>query len=163
MVRAEISEARFPDDLAVIREIFREYAASLGVDLCFQNFDEELATLPGKYATPAGQLLLAWEQGRAMGCVALRPMGEGACEMKRLYVRAPGRGQGLGRRLAEAICAVARDAGYQRIRLDTLATMTAAQEIYLAMGFKPIPAYVFNPIEGTRYLELDLTAWHSDD
>jgi GNAT superfamily N-acetyltransferase len=163
MVRAEISEARFPDDLAVIREIFREYAASLGVDLCFQNFDEELATLPGKYAAPAGQLLLAWEQGRAMGCVALRPMGEGACEMKRLYVRAPGRGQGLGRRLAEAICAVARDAGYQRIRLDTLATMTAAQEIYLAMGFKPIPAYVFNPIEGTRYLELDLTAWHSDD
>ncbi len=163
MARAEISEARFPDDLAVIREIFREYAASLGVDLCFQNFDEELATLPGKYAAPAGQVLLAWEQGRAVGCVAMRPMAEGACEMKRLYVRAQGRGQGLGRRLAEAICAAARDAGYQRIRLDTLATMTTAQDIYVAMGFQPIPPYVFNPIEGTRYLELDLAAWHSAD
>ncbi len=160
---AQIFAARFPDDLAVIREIFREYADSLGVDLCFQNFEEELATLPGKYSAPTGRVLLAWQQGTAVGCVALRPMGEGACEMKRLYVRPEGRGLGLGRRLAEAICVAARDAGYQRIRLDTLATMTAAQDIYLAMGFKPIPAYVFNPIEGTRYLELDLAGWPSAD
>ena len=123
---SETREASFPDDLAVLREIFQEYADSLG-------------------------------------CVAVRPMGEGACEMKRLYVRAQGRGQGLGRRLAEAICVAARVAGYQRIRLDTLATMTTAQDIYLAMGFQPIPAYVFNPIEGVRYLEFELAAWHLAD
>ncbi len=160
MTMAEIREASFPDDLTALREIFREYADSLGVDLCFQNFDEELSTLPGKYSAPAGRVLLAWQQDKAVGCVALRPMGEGACEMKRLYVRPQGRGLGLGRRLAEAICAAARDAGYQRIRLDTLVTMTAAQDIYLAMGFKPIPAYVFNPIEGAMYLELELADWH---
>lgn len=157
---AEISEARFPEDLAVVREIFRDYAQSLGIDLAFQNFEAELAALPGKYSAPNGRVLLAREQGHVVGCVALRPMGEGACEMKRLYVRPQGRGLGLGRRLAEAVCTTARDAGYRCIRLDTIPTMTAAQDIYRALGFQPIPAYVFNPIEGTRYLELDLRSWH---
>lgn len=160
---AQVCEARFPDDLAVVREIFRAYADSLGIDLAFQNFEGELAELPGKYAAPAGRVLLAREQGRVVGCVAMRPMGEGVCEMKRLFVQPLGRGQGLGRRLAEAICAAAKAAGYRRIRLDTLPSMSTAQEIYLAMGFRPIPAYVFNPIEGTKYLELDLADWHSAD
>ena len=154
---AEIREASFPEHTEALREIFQEYSESIGVDLCFQNFAEELATLPGKYAAPAGRVLLAWSQGALVGCVAMRPAGEGICEMKRLYVRPSGRGQGLGRRLAEAICAAARDAGYQRICLDTLPTMTEAQQIYRSMGFEQIPAYVFNPHEGTRYLELDLT------
>lgn len=160
---AQISEARFPDDLAVVREIFREYADSLDIDLAFQNFENELAALPGKYSMPDGRVLLARVQGRVVGCVAMRPMGKGVCEMKRLFVHPHGRGQGLGRRLAEAICAAAKAAGYRRIRLDTLPTMSPAQDIYLAMGFKPIPAYVFNPIEGTKYLELDLADWHSGD
>ena len=159
----EISEARFPDDLAVVREIFRAYADSLGIDLAFQDFEGELAELPGKYSAPDGRVLLAWQEGQAVGCVAMRPMGEGACEMKRLFVQPLGRGQGLGRRLAEAICAAAKAAGYRRIRLDTMPSMSTAQDIYLAMGFKPIAAYVFNPIEGTKYLELDLADWHSAD
>jgi ribosomal protein S18 acetylase RimI-like enzyme len=154
-----INEARFPGEADLVREIFREYAAGLGVDLCFQDFDAELAGLPGKYAAPRGRLLLAWQDGKAVGCVALRPQADDAAEMKRLYVRPVARGLGLGRRLAGAICATAKEAGYARIRLDTLSSMTAAQGMYESMGFKPIPAYVFNPVAGTRFLERDLTTW----
>lgn len=153
-----IHPARLPDDLSVVRALFRDYATSLGVDLSFQNFDDELATLPGKYAPPAGRLLLAWDGTTAVGCVAMRPIDATTAEMKRLYVHPSARGTQLGRRLAERICADARDAGYARICLDTLPTMTAAQALYRALGFVPIAPYVFNPIEGTQFLARDLRA-----
>jgi ribosomal protein S18 acetylase RimI-like enzyme len=152
----EIRSARFPQDLEPVRAIFREYADSLGVDLCFQGFEAELAGLPGMYAEPQGRILLAEEDGRAVGCVAMRPLDGAVCEMKRLYVRPSGRGRHLGRRLATAICRAAREAGYERMRLDTLASMQAAQRLYRSLGFEPIAPYVFNPIEGAQYLELDL-------
>jgi GNAT superfamily N-acetyltransferase len=153
----QIHEAQFPQHLETVRAIFREYAQGLGIDLRFQNFDAELAELPGKYAAPRGRVLLAWDEDEAVGCVALRPLEDGVCEMKRLYVRAAGRGQQLGRQLAESIVRVAKEAGYARMRLDTLATMHAALRVYATLGFEPIPAYVFNPVEGALFLELDLT------
>jgi GNAT superfamily N-acetyltransferase len=143
-------------DLDAARELFREYAASLGFDLEFQGFSEELATLPGSYAPPRGRLLLAWEGGVAAGCVALRPIERGICEMKRLYVRPGYRGAGLGRRLADRIVQEARDAGYGRMRLDTLPAMAGARALYQALGFRPIPPYRANPIEGAVFLELTL-------
>jgi ribosomal protein S18 acetylase RimI-like enzyme len=158
MADITITEAQFPTETDLVREIFREYAAGLGVDLCFQDFEAELAALPGKYAPPQGRLLLARRDGDVAGCVALRPQAGDVCEMKRLYVRPAARGLGLGRRLAEAACAAAREAGYARIRLDTLPDMAAAQSMYASMGFRPIPAYVFNPVAGVRYLERDLAA-----
>jgi ribosomal protein S18 acetylase RimI-like enzyme len=153
-----IRPARFPDDLEQVRLIFREYADSLDVDLCFQGFESELAGLPGMYAEPQGRLLLAEDEGEVVGCVAMRPLEGKVCEMKRLYVRPAGRGRHLGRQLATAICRAAKDAGYERMRLDTLASMREAQELYRSLGFRPIPPYVFNPIEGAAYMELDLTA-----
>jgi len=153
----ELIQARFPEHLEIVRDIFREYAQNLGVDLCFQNFESELESLPGKYATPLGCILLAWSEGQALGCVALRSAGGSAGEMKRLYVRPAGRGLGLGVQLATAICARAKTVGYQKICLDTLPSMKAALHIYAAIGFQPIPAYVFNPVEGAMYLGLDLT------
>jgi ribosomal protein S18 acetylase RimI-like enzyme len=152
----EIRSARFPQDLEPVRAIFREYADSLGVDLCFQGFEAELAGLPGKYAEPQGRLLLAEDDGQIIGCVAMRPLDGPVCEMKRLYVRPAGRGRRLGRRLATAICRAAKQAGYERMRLDTLASMQAAQRMYRSLGFEPIAPYVFNPIEGAMYMELDL-------
>lgn len=152
----EIRPAQLPADLDPVRALFREYAASLGVDLAFQGFDEELATLPGKYAPPAGRLLLAWAGTTPVGCVALRALDAATCEMKRLYVRPAARGGQLGRTLAGRICREARDAGYARICLDTLPTMTAAQTLYRSLGFVPIEPYVFNPIAGTQFLALDL-------
>lgn len=153
---SEIHPARLPADLPRIRELFREYADGLGIDLCFQGFEEELATLPGKYAPPGGRLLLAWDGARAVGCVALRPLDGDRCEMKRLYVQLAARGGQLGRRLAQRICEEARAAGYRRICLDTLPSMSAAQRVYATLGFKPIEPYVFNPIDGARFLGLDL-------
>jgi GNAT superfamily N-acetyltransferase len=154
----EIRHADLPQDLQAIRELFREYADGLGVDLAFQGFEAELAALPGKYAPPAGRILLAWKGTQAVGCVALRPLDAGTCEMKRLYVRPVARGEQLGRRLAESICQEAREAGYLQIRLDTLPTMASAQALYGLLGFVPIDPYVFNPISGTKFLALDLRA-----
>jgi ribosomal protein S18 acetylase RimI-like enzyme len=142
--------------MQVTRELFREYADGLGIDLCFQDFETELATLPGKYAPPKGSLLLAWEGARAAGCVALRPVDDTSCEMKRLYVRPDFRGTHLGRSLAYSICREASAAGYERICLDTLPTMASALRLYASLGFQPIEPYVFNPIEGALFLGLDL-------
>lgn len=152
----DIRPAELPRDLDVVRELFREYAGGLGIDLAFQGFERELAELPGKYRTPAGRLLLAWNGARAVGCIALRPLAAGACEMKRLYVRPEARGEQLGRRLVERLCREAREAGYARICLDTLPTMASAQALYESMGFVPIEPYVFNPIPGTKFLALEL-------
>ncbi|MEO8587376.1 MAG: GNAT family N-acetyltransferase [Acidobacteriota bacterium] len=140
-------------DFAVARDLFVEYQKSLGISLCFQNFDEELASLPGAYAPPDGRLLLAFSGGEPAGCVALRKIGGDFCEMKRLWVRPAFRGSGLGRRLAEALLLEARAIGYRAIRLDTLPSMKAAQVLYLSLGFLDIPPYNDHPIEGTRFME----------
>jgi putative acetyltransferase len=152
-----VESARWPTDGPVIRELFQEYAESLGFDLCFQGFDVELATLPGRYARPTGRLLLARAAGETVGCVALRGLEPGVCEMKRLYVRPNGRGTGAGTLLTDAIIAEARAAGYRRMRLDTIAPiMDRAVSLYRRRGFVEIAAYAENPIEGALYLELTL-------
>jgi GNAT superfamily N-acetyltransferase len=142
------------DDMQLARELFRDYAAELAVDLCFQSFDAELAGLPGAYAPPKGRLLIAECDGIAAGCVALRPIDEGVCEMKRLWVRPAFRGEGLGRRLAESILAEARAIGYHTMRLDTLARLVPARELYRRLGFQEIAPYTANPIEGAIFMEL---------
>jgi putative acetyltransferase len=139
-------------DLDLIRVMLREYAAWLEVDLCFQNFEEELAGLPGEYAPPRGRLLIA----EGAGCVALRAIDDEICEMKRLYVRPEHRGSGLGRRLVTAIIDEARAIGYRRMRLDTMPKMDRAQGLYASLGFRGIAAYRFNPEAGARFLELEL-------
>lgn len=148
--------ARTPEQVEEIRRLFEAYAASLDFKLCFQGFDRELLSLPGDYAEPAGRLLLAQREGAAVGCVGLRPLGPGACEMKRLYVAPSERGTGLGRRLAAAVIAEARGIGHARLRLDTVPSMVAAIALYRALGFHEIPPYRENPIPGALYLELDL-------
>jgi ribosomal protein S18 acetylase RimI-like enzyme len=151
-------EARTAADVEQVRRLFRAYADWLEVDLCFQGFEQELASLPGRYAPPAGRLLLAKLGNEAIGCVGLRPLEPGICEMKRLWVEPGFGGHGLGRALAERIIDDARAAGYTRMRLDTFpARMQAAQHLYRALGFHEIPPYYHNPFEGVVMLELDLT------
>jgi len=139
------------------RELFLEYAASLGFSLCFQNFDQELAGLPGEYAPPEGRLLLAEYEGQLAGCVALHKLEPGICEMKRLYLRPQFRGKGLGRALAEHLMAEAHQIGYLRMRLDTVEpVMKDAVAMYRAMGFREIASYRPNPITGALYMEIGL-------
>lgn len=155
----EIVAAHESGSIPAVRELFLEYAASLGFSLCFQSFDEELASLPGKYAPPRGRLLLLHCDGRLAGCVALRPLENRICEMKRLYVRPEFRGRGLGKALVDRVLAEARSIGYGRIRLDTVEpVMGAAVAMYRSLGFYEIPPYGPHPVPGTLWLELDLRA-----
>ena len=159
MRRILIRDACMPAEVAVARTLFEEYAGSIGVDLCFQNFAQELADLPGDYAAPRGCLLLADDGASAMGCVALRPLddlGAAVCEVKRLYVRPAARGTGSGRALAEAVIARARALGYRESRLDTLATMAEARRLYAALGFRECAPYYRNPLPGVTYMQLAL-------
>ena len=152
-----IRQASGISDMESVRILFTAYAQSLPVDLAYQGFDLELATLPGKYAPPAGTLLLALDgANNAVGCVGVRPMDNGTCEMKRLYVGPPGRGTGAGRKLAEAAIAAARNMGYREMRLDTLPSMAAAQGLYASLGFVRIELYYETPVEGTVFMSLSL-------
>ncbi len=151
------AQAELPAQIAQARELFLEYAQSLGFSLCFQNFDEELAGLPGDYAPPEGRLLLASYEGRLAGCVALHKIDSSTCEMKRLYLRPQFRGKRLGAALAQSIISEARQIGYQRMRLDTVEpVMGDAVAMYRKMGFREIAPYRENPIAGTLYMELQL-------
>jgi ribosomal protein S18 acetylase RimI-like enzyme len=151
-----ITEATTESQIADVRELFLEYGGSIEISLCFQNFEEELAALPGKYAPPTGRLLLAREAAQSAGCVAIRELDPGVCEMKRLYVRPAWRGKGLGRTLALAVIGAARHIGYDRMRLDTLGSMKPAISLYHSLGFKTIPAYYSNPSESAVFMELKL-------
>jgi ribosomal protein S18 acetylase RimI-like enzyme len=142
--------------LELVLELFLEYARSLHFDLCFQNFDGELRALPGEYAPPAGRLVLCRVGGVAAGCIALKPLGGGICEMKRLFVRPEFRDRRLGLKLAEHIIREARQIGYTAMRLDTITSMERAIRLYRSLGFKEIPAYYRNPIPNAVYLELTL-------
>lgn len=153
-----IHHAESPNSLKLVRELFLEYAHSLDVDLCFQDFSQELSDLPGKYARPAGRLLLASEHGNALACGALRPNDDDVCEMKRLYVRPAARGKGLGVALIGELVKEARVIGYQRMRLDTLPSMTKAIALYRSLGFTEVAPYRYNPIPGSLFLEIDLNA-----
>ena len=153
-----IRNAVFPADLEEVRRLFLEYQADAGIDLCFQGFAEELDTLPGSYAAPAGRLLLAVDDGFVVGCVALRPLQGNDCEMKRLYVRHQARKSGLGRRLTISVLDEARAAGYRRVLLDTLPSMGQAIKMYRSLGFKQAAPYRPNPIAGALYLALELQA-----
>ena len=154
--KIEISAAAASRDIDEARALFREYQAAIGVDLCFQGFEAELAALPGDYAPPRGRLLLARNSDLVAGGVALRPLADGDCEMKRLYVRTEFRATGLGRMLAERLIAEAQAIGYRRMCLDTLPTMTSAQRLYVSLGFVDIAPYRPNPIGGTRFMGLAL-------
>ena|GEM_PF-92945 len=150
----QIQPARSFEDMDVARTLFRAYADSLGIDLAYQGFDEELAGLPGKFAPPDGELLIAFRRGEPVGCVALRPLADGVCEMKRLYVSPSARGLGLGRALADAIIAEAKRIGYREMRLDTLDTMASALALYRSAGFVEIPAYYETPVSNTVFMAL---------
>lgn len=154
-----ITPARL-EDIETVRALIKEYAQDLGIDLCFQDLDAELANLPGEYAAPRGALFLAIVDGMAVGCCALRPLDASdyanAAELKRLYVRKAFRGFGLGRHLAEATLDAARQAGYDCVLLDTLSDMESARALYEELGFEEIPPYYHNPIAGAHYLKADL-------
>jgi len=158
----KLIQAQSPEEVSRARELFEEYAAWLGFNLCFQNFEKELAELPGQYAPPNGRLFLAIKSGEIAGCVALRKIDagetrDGVCEMKRLYVRPAFRGTGLGRTLAETIIQAAREIGYVRMRLDTLpGKMDRAIVMYRSLGFKNIEPYYDNPVAGAAFMELEL-------
>ena len=151
-----VVDASAGDALLEVRTLFQEYVDSVGIDLCFPGFTEELATLPGEYATPRGRLLLGRWSGEAAGCVALRPLVHGICEMKRLYVRPKYRRFGVGRALVERIIGEASDAGYASMRLDSLPSMSSAIQLYRRLGFRDIAPYTENPIPGAVFLELPL-------
>ena len=155
---SEMVRASSDAQIEQARQLFKEYAEWLEIDLCFQNFDKELAGLPGDYAPPDGRLLLAIEDERIAGCVALRKIGEGVCEMKRLFLRPEFRGKGVGRKLVEAILAEAKEIGYERMRLDTLPPkMNDAIALYRSLDFKEIEPYYRNPVPGAKFMELELT------
>ena len=151
-----IRQAATDTEIEAVRRLFREYEAFLGVDLGFQNFDAEFAGLPGKYARPDGDLLIGLNGNRILGCVAVRRLDHGVCEMKRLYVRPEARGTGLGRRLALEIIAIARELGYSVMRLDTLDRLTEAMCLYETLGFRRTAPYYENPLKGVVYWELPL-------
>ena len=144
------------DEMDIVRALFREYAAWLQVDLCFQGFEQELAALPGAYAAPQGGIWFSEQSGQIAGCVALRPLDQERCEIKRLWVREAYRGRSLGRRLAETALREGRAKGYKRACLDTLGQMTEARQLYKSLGFQEIPAYYDNPLEEVLYLEREL-------
>ncbi|MDQ3665158.1 MAG: GNAT family N-acetyltransferase [Acidobacteriota bacterium] len=153
-----IVQAQSSEDIDRTRELFVEYASSLGIDLCFQNFEKELAELPGEYVPPTGRLFLAFDEDQISGCIALRGLGQRACELKRLYVRPEFRGKGLGRELTQAVIDTAREIGYDRVRLDTLpGKMDRAIAMYRSLGFREIEAYCHNPVPGATFMELSLT------
>jgi ribosomal protein S18 acetylase RimI-like enzyme len=152
-----ITQASTPEQFDQARELFLEYARSLGFSLCFQNFEQELKSLPGAYAAPSGRLLLAYDSDVAAGCVALRKLEDGICEMKRLYVRPNYRGKGIGKLLVDGVIAEARAIVYRQMRLDTIASsMQSAIALYRQMGFREIPAYCPNPMPEALYMELAL-------
>jgi putative acetyltransferase len=151
-----IERARFPEDLDAVKAIFREYIGSTSVSLDFQNYEDELATLPGKYAAPRGGLLLARQADRIVGCAGIREVDETACEMKRVYVRPAARGLNIGRRLVERVLDEARAAGYARICLDVLPEFEAARQLYESLGFVAAAPVTFNPVPGTKFLGMDL-------
>jgi len=154
----DLIQAESPTHVETARQLFRGYAAGLGINLCFQNFQQELDELPGAYAPPTGRLLLAMTNGEAFGCVALRKIDADTCEMKRLFVRPEFRGTGLGLKLAEAIISAGRELGYRRMRLDTLPEkMERAVRMYRSLGFKEIEPYYENPVEVVTYMELQLS------
>lgn len=153
-----IHRAVSPREIERVRELFREYADWLKVDLCFQGFERELATLPGDYAPPDGRLLIAWHHEKPVGCIALRRVDATTGEVKRLYVRPEARGRRTGRRLVEQVVAVSREIGYRRLVLDTIPQMPEAQSLYRSFGFREIPAYYANPLPGVIYLALDLAS-----
>ena len=157
LMTLRISEARWPDDRAIVEALFREYVASLAEDISFQNVDDELASLPGKYARPTGVVLIAREGDEAAGAVAYRMVEPGVCEMKRLYVRPAWRGSGLGRELANELIEDARGQGYRTMLLDTLASMSAARVLYRDLGFAPVASYYDNPLPGVMYMALELS------
>ncbi len=153
---AAIRPAGRPAEIEIVRRLFEEYAGELGVDLGFQGFAEEVATLPGAYAPPRGVLLLAWSADVPAGCAGVRPLGPDVCELKRLFVRLAYRGRGLARQLSMAALGEARARGYRRIRLDTLPGMVEAQRLYRELGFQEIAPYRANPVPGAVFMELAL-------
>jgi len=154
----ELIQATTDEQIEAARELFKEYASGLAIDMCFQSFDHELQTLPGKYATPDGRLLLAYAENELAGCIALRKLDDRTCEMKRLFLRPGFRGRGYGRRMINDLVEQARMSGYVRMRLDTLpGKMDAAISLYRELGFEDIPAYYDNPLEGAVYLERNLS------
>jgi carbonic anhydrase len=162
-VSLRVLDAGDTEALGHVRQFFRNYAGWLGVDLSFQHFDEEMASLPGVYAPPDGRLFYAENNGRPAGCVGVRRFSEGVCEMKRLYVEPEQRGFGIGRDLALAAIKSANQLGYRRILLDTLPAMRIAVKLYRELGFHDTPAYYPTPVEGTMFLALDLDNWSAGD
>ncbi len=158
----EIVTAITPAHVAQVRELFVEYAAWLGISLCFQGFDEELEGLPGRYAPPGGLLLLGLDGDRAVCCIGMRPLEDGVCEMKRLYVRPSHRGQALGQTLVLRVLRAAERIGYKSMRLDTLPVMASARQLYARLGFREIEPYYTNPVEGVVYMQIALPVAPND-